>query len=387
MIMRRPLIDGVQALKMDTWIEISKTALLNNYDYFEQLLGPERFAPVLKSNAYGHGFEEVFDIIKCRGPKTLCVNYISEGVKLRSLGFEGRVLVVGPALNEHLEAAYTHRLELVIGNKEILDLWIQRSEKSHIHIKFDTGMSRQGFNPESADSLAKTLDSFKSLVAGVCSHFANVEDVTNHSYAEFQLRQFAIAKKAFQNRDFKAIYHIASSASALLLEHCRFDLCRIGISLYGQWPSQLTKLSYQSLNASIPKLAPILTWKAAITTIRQVKSGSYIGYGCTFKTYHDIKLAVIAAGYYEGYPRLAAKDNSYVIIKGHRCPILGRICMNMLMVDVSEVKKLQVGEYATLLGSDGSEAIQADDLAQWSETINYELLARIHERVPRTVVT
>ncbi|MBM4250409.1 MAG: alanine racemase [Deltaproteobacteria bacterium] len=368
---------------MLTQIHLSAEALRHNYGLFCQLAGKSRVAPVLKSNAYGHGLKEVYSVLAAERPEWLCVNYVAEGRLLRALGHQGRILVVGPAVVRELDEAFSLDLDLVIGNEDVLAAWMQAVGRPRLHLKFDTGMSRQGFAPSDAHNLAMRLTQFKDRLIGVCTHFANVEDVTDHGYATRQLDLFNQAVAVFKGAGLQLMLHAASSASTLIMNQSYFDLVRVGISLYGPWPSPLTRVSYLQLNRDVLDLRPVLRWTTEVTTVKPVAAGQFIGYGCTFRAMRDMRVAVLPVGYYEGYPRLAGEAASYVLIKGSRCPIVGRICMNMMMVDVTHLADCQVGDSVTLIGDDGQDRVIAHDVAGWARTIHYELLTRLHGDIPR----
>lgn len=372
---------------MINWIELNRTSLLDNFRMFSHVVGLDKLALVLKSNAYGHGLSQVFDILKMESPAWIALNYVDEGVELRKLGYTGRILIVGPFLPEQMTTAFENGLELFLGHSEGLMAWLQSKFKPSVHIEFDTGMSRQGFRPEDAASVAQQLSNDKMLVRGVCMHFSNVEDVTEHDYAKLQMQRFERARGEFISRKFEFISHAASSASALILDESRLDLSRVGISLYGFWPSQATKISYKQLHGKLLNLKPVLSWKTKVTSVNLVPQGQYIGYGCTFRASHDMRIAVLPVGYFEGYPRMASGSPAYVLIHGERCPLVGRICMNMMMVDVSHTTRaVQVGDVVTLIGQDGSESISAAELSGWAQTIHYELLSRLHPAIERRIV-
>lgn len=372
---------------MLAWLEISRDALVHNVRTFQKILGTPKAAFVLKSNAYGHGIKETYEAIKNETLPILCTNYVFEAVMMRRLGYKGRLLMVGPFVADQMQLAYDNDIELFLGHLDGLDAWLQTPHKPKLHIEFDTGMSRQGFLPSSAALVAEKLLPYKQLVKGVCMHFANVEDVTEHSYADLQLELFATSKEEFAKRGFQLEHHAASSASALILESSHFDFCRVGISLFGFWPSLPTKISYAQLHGkNAVELKPALSWKANVTGITQVKAGQYIGYGCTFKARKDMRVGVVPVGYYEGYPRIASGSPAYVLIRGERCPIVGRICMNMMMVDLSDLSASAIGDVATLIGHDGKEFIAASDVASWSQTIHYELVTRLHGDMERRLV-
>lgn len=364
-------------------LDISAEAVRNNYRQFCRVAGKHRVAPVLKANAYGHGLTEVYEALKGEAMPWLCVNYLSEAKVLRNAGYRGRILIVGPPVARELGLAAELDAEMTLGNQVVVDAWLKATAKCRIHVKIDTGLSRQGFLVDEAVAVAKALEPHKDKVVGIGTHFANVEDVTDHAYADEQLAAFNNARKIFDKAGFSLLSHAAASAPALILEASRFDLVRIGISLYGVWPSSLTRVSYLQLNDKVLDLKPVARWVTEVTTVKSVKAGQYIGYGCTFRSIRDMRIAVLPVGYYEGYPRIAGENASFVLIRGKRCPLVGRICMNMMMVDVTHLDQVEVGDSVTLIGDDGKDHVSAGDVAGWSKTIHYELLSRIHPEIPR----
>lgn len=367
-------------------IELSTAALLNNYRLFHNVHQSSVMVPVLKSNAYGHGLEAVYRILQSENPSWIGVNYLFEAQQLRAFGHRGRILIVGPVRHGDLAEAATSDCDILLTDQAMKAAWLVAPRKPRIHVKFDTGMSRQGFLPEEAAALAMELLPYRSLVCGIASHFANVEDVLEHGYADKQLGLFQQSVAAFRQAGHTDILaHIASSASSLIMERSHHNLARVGIALYGLWPSQATRLSYLNLHQTVLDLKPVLQWRTEVASTKSVKAGQFIGYGCTYRANHPMTIAVLPVGYYEGYPRLASNRGSYVLIKGQRCPIVGRICMNMMMVDVSHVGPLDVGETVTLIGQDGDEMLDAATVAEWAQTIHYELLSRLNPLIPREI--
>ena len=368
---------------MLTWIEIDTAVLRHNYRLFVQQAAPAAVGPVLKSNAYGHGFDLTYQALAPEDPPWICTNYVFEAQRLRELGFQNRILVVGPSVPEEFSAAKKAQAEITIGNFDVLKAWQKSTDQPSFHLKIDTGMSRQGFLPEQVDQLIQVAQKDFSRVAGIAMHFANVEDVTRHDYAEVQLRRFQETSQKLAAAGLKCLRHSASSASTLLLKESCCDMVRVGISFYGLWPSQATRLSFRQEYNEVADLRPALSWYTQVTTVKPVKEGQFIGYGCTYKAIRDMTIAVLPVGYYEGYPRIAGNQGAHVLIDGHRCPIVGRICMNMMMVDVTHLANPKFGDLVTLIGTDGRETIAAEDLAGWSQTIHYELVTRLSLEIPR----
>ena len=251
-----------------------------------------------------------------------------------------------------------------------------------LHLKIETGNHRQGISLSEALSFVDVIKAHPPLnLAGVTSHFANIEDTTDHSYAERQLERLCHAASQLEQRWGRPlIAHIANSAATLLWPQRSLGLARVGIASYGLWPSpQVRERVHHVLS---PKLRPALSWRAKIVQVKEVARGEPIGYGCTYVTERESKIAIIPVGYYEGYDR-GLSNRGEVLIHGARVPIRGRICMNICMADVTDVPNVKAGDRVTLLGQDGGQEISTEELATRSETINYEVISRIAGHVPR----
>lgn len=370
---------------MRCWIELDSDALIHNFKIIKQQSSPAEPMLVVKSNAYGHGLQQIYEILKKTDASCLAVNYGYEGIKLREIGFTGRLLVVGPPDPAMIAVYAQHKLEIILGDFEFLTEWQRSKTKPNAHLKIDSGMSRQGFLPDVINKVIERIKKDKNHVVGICSHFANVEDVLEHDYANRQLQAFVGCYERCCSMGLDLDAHIASSASALIMPESRFRFARTGISLYGFWPSSKTRLSFLQKNNDVAPLKPVLTWLTRISSIKIVKAKQYIGYGCSFRAQQDMIVAVLPVGYYEGYPRLAGEKNSYVLIKGQRCSIVGRICMNMMMIDISHIPSCEVGEKVTLIGDYGDETIHAEEVAAWAETIHYEIVTGLNPEIPRFI--
>ena len=375
---------------MHTWIEISKSALINNLAVFRQEASPANVMPVIKSNAYGHGLKEVAEILNAdQNIEWIGVNSLVEAEDLRGFGYNRKILIVGPTFESDFDKILELDVRFVLGHFHLLEAWLKLENPPVCHIKIDTGMSRQGFTLRESPAAASLIKSSKhgfDKVEAMSTHFANVEDVLEHDYANLQLAEFEEAVKVFKNNGFDGFTHAASSASTLLLPTSRFDLVRVGISLYGLWPSKATRLSYKGSHSSMANLKPVLCWKTKIAQIKDVEAGKYVGYGCSFRAQKDMKLAVLPVGYFEGLPRLASMKQSYVLVSGQRCSVVGRICMNMMMVDVTHIDNVKVEDTVVLLGRSKDETLSASDVAEWAETIHYELVTGINQSLERLIV-
>lgn len=374
------------------WVEIDKQALVYNLQQFRNLAGKDRkLLAMVKANAYGHGMLEVSRIALAAGADWLGVHSLEEGISLRDHDFDCPILIVGYIPLSQLEAAVVHELRMTVYNpetvKRLTEVCNNLKKPAYLHVKVETGTHRQGIEFKEVLPFIQSIQEQPHLVLeGVSSHFANIEDTTDHSYAQTQLQNFRDVLSSLEQLGVKVPFkHFSCSAATILFPKTYFDMVRIGISMYGLWPSKETFLSSLLQNREPLELKPVLSWKARIAQIKKVPSGAFVGYGCTYKTTRTTTLAVIPVGYYDGYPRNLS-NISYVLIKGKRAPLRGRVAMNFIMLDVTDIPDVELEDKVVIIGQDGKDTLSADTLASWVGTINYEIVARINTNVPRVVV-
>lgn len=383
-----------------SWIELSERALSTNIAAFRVLAGPtRRVGAVLKGNAYGHGLEAMLPLVHAR-VDVLYVIRPEEALVIRrwerTRGAAAKeVVVLGALTAEEGVALARAGVEVVVGSEDFAEL-VPRLEAANlrlpVHVHLDTGLGREGFTLEqleagAADFLAQATHVLP--IVGVMSHFANTEDVTEQAYAESQLARFEEAQRVLVRRvpvPPSATRHFAASAAALVLPPSRLDVLRVGISLYGLWPSVETRLSAKVVLGEVPALEPVLSWRAPSQVVKWLPARSYVGYGCTYRCSGPTRVAVLPVGYWDGYPRLAS-GKAHVLVHGRRSPVLGRVMMNHLIVDVTQAVADEAPLVATLLGRDGEESIGAELLASWAQTIHYEMVTRLGAHLERRAVT
>lgn len=378
-----------------TWLEINKKALRNNIQQFKRLIGDGiKLMVVVKSNAYGHGLIEVAKISLENKVDWLGVDSIDEAIQLRKTGIDAPILILGYTPLARLKEAVENNVRLVIYNKETIkklsELVHRTSNIEHrtinTHLKVETGTSRQGILKEDILDFVKLVkDCPKIEIEGLYTHFANIEDTTDHGFAQSQLRRFKEAVDLLEKNGIKvSIKHTACSAAVILFPETYFDMVRLGISMYGLWPSKETFVSAREKNRKI-NLEPVLTWKTKVAQIKKIKAGTPVSYGLTEKVSQDSKIAILPIGYWDGYDRKLSGIGN-VLIRGKRCKVLGRVCMNMIMVDVSHLPEIELEDEVVLLGKQGAEQITAEEIAQKIGTINYEVVTRINPRIPRMII-
>ncbi len=373
-------------------VEISRSALVHNIREFRRLIGPKKmFLGVVKANAYGHGLFEVAGIAVSEGVDWLGVNSVDEGAALREAGIGAPILVLGYAPLGALEQAVAQDLRLTVYNREtvrrLAALAVRLRKTVRVHVKVETGTWRQGVVPKELGAFIRDIRKQPGLAfEGLSSHFANIEDTTKHDYPRLQLECYRTVCRELEAGGTRVpIKHMSCTASTILFQEPEFNLARVGIGLYGLWPSKETYLSSVLEKKEPPSLRPVLSWKARVSQIKKVPAGAFVGYGCTYRTTRPTVLAIIPVGYYDGYDRRLS-NSAHVLVRGRRAPVRGRVAMDFIMVDVTDVPGVTLEDRVTLLGADGGERITAEDLAALAGTISYEILARINPLVPRVVV-
>jgi len=374
------------------WVEVDGEALRWNLRQFRRRLGESvALGAVVKSNAYGHGLPEAAALAREGGADWLCVNNVEEGLRLREAGHREKVLVMGYVPLNELEAVVRHDLHLVIYNMEAVErlerVAAAQGRRAAVHLKIETGTHRQGIPEAEVEPVARrVLNSPGLTLDGISTHFANIEDTTDHGYARQQLDAFERVGRALQAAGIDVpMRHAACSAATLLFPQTHMDLARIGISLYGLWPSKETFVSCLEHGQQTLDLRPVMTWKTRVAQVKTVPEGSFVGYGCTYRTTRDTRIAVLPVGYFEGYDR-GLSGVAHVLVRGKRAPLRGRICMNMCMADVTDIPGVRLEDEVVLLGRQGDEQLRAEQLAQWCGTISYEIVSRVHPALPRIVV-
>ena len=375
-----------------SWLELSRPALHRNIDSLCKLAGKSEEAVCVKANAYGHGLPEIVRLLG-EDPRMhyITVHSLDEAIAARDAGWDRRIMVLGPLPRHRLSAVVVYDLEPVIFDKptlKALGIMADRKETAiRTHLKLETGTNRQGITSMDLPGFAKIYQKYPGLKKpyGAGMHFANIEDTTSHEYAEFQLANFK--KLVAEMRKLKIgpkIRHTACSAALVLFGKTHFELSRPGISAYGHWSSKETYLSYRLRGGGNDLFQPVLSWRARITQLKRLGADSFIGYGCTYRTTSTTRLAIVPVGYADGYDRRLS-NLAYVLVRGRRAPVRGRICMNLMMVDVTDITGVSRGDEVTLIGRDGNEVITAEQLGQWAGTINYEILSRLSPNLPRII--
>jgi alanine racemase len=360
---------------LKTWIEINTAAVKNNVKIIRRLLNSKtKLWAVVKSNAYGHGLSLFSKIADKNGVDGFCVDSVVEGLKLREEGIKKHILVLGPTFKNLFRAAAENKITITISNLEGLQELAKSKYKPDFHLKIDTGMHRQGFYVEELFKVLQRIMNqelgIKNSLTGVYTHFASAKDVNYPTFTEEQFKEFQKATRILEKAGFKnLVKHAAATGGTLVNQKYHLDAVRIGIGLYGLYPSP-------ELEMQMPKLGlkPVLSWYATISEVKNLKPGDYIGYDLAERIQKNAKMAVIPIGYWHGFPR-ALSGIGEVLIRGKRARVLGRVSMDMIVVDITGID-CKRGDKATLI-------ISAYETAKKLGASYYELLTRINPLIER----
>lgn len=372
------------------WVEISRENLQNNIVQFRERVGREiKICSTLKANAYGHGMIELAPIVESL-VDFIAVDSINEAQALKSSGVAKPILILGYTRLENMQQLLNNGFHQVVADFEILkrlgELAFKNQKVAKVHLKVETGTNRQGLFINDLNKFIVHIKNNQNInLSGLSTHYANIEDTTDHTYAFRQLELFKNAAIIVEKSGFSdVIKHTACSAAAVLYPETYFDMIRLGIGQYGLWSSPETFVSAKQKNVQI-NLKPVLSWKTIVAQIKTLPAGSYISYGCTEKVEEPTKIAILPVGYYDGFDRKLSSIGN-VLIRGKRCKILGRVCMNMCVVDVNHLSDIKLEDEVVLLGSQGEETISAEEVARKIGTINYEVVTRINPLIKRVII-
>lgn len=365
-----------------TVAEIDVPAFVHNIRAIQGCLAPTcQMLAVVKADAYGHGAVPLGRVAYQHGVHWLGVARCQEGVALREGNMAGAILVLGPTWSEDVALLVAHRLTPVVGSiAEATQIQREAARQGlvyPIHVKIDTGMGRFGLLPAHVTAFLDYLDTCVHLrCEGLMTHLACADTPETES-VQHQLTQFRAVLQHCAQRGLTPRYvHAANSAAIYRYPESHWNLVRAGIALYGLHPF---------MAPAAVTLRPILRWQSHLVRVQAIPAGCGIGYGHTFTTQRPSRIGTIPVGYADGWPR-SLSNKGYVLVQGQRVPLIGQICMDMCMIDVTDVATAQVGDEVILLGNQGAAQVTAEEIAAWSGRIPYEVFCAISHRVPRRYV-
>lgn len=358
------------------WLEIDQGAITNNLLKIQAMTSTAVMA-VVKANGYGHGITQVATAAESVGARYCGVARVEEALELRRNGIAIPILVLGYTPDERFQEAISKQISLTLFQPEQIETLATTFGNTHkqstVHVKVDSGMSRLGATPAEAYTLVQRLSKMEGVfLEGIFTHYACADDpslpVTHNQEKDF----FDLLSELDTSGSRPPLVHAANSAAALTRPSSRLDMVRIGIALYGMAPSKMVPLP--------DELKPSLEWKAQLSAVSSLPPGKGISYGHEYVTTRHERIGIIPVGYGDGYRRINGNE---VLIQGRRAAVVGRVCMDQVIVQLDEFPEAQVGDEVVLLGRQGSEQILADQLAETWGTINYEVTCGVSARVPR----
>lgn len=373
------------------WLEISTEALTHNVKALRSCCAGEvELIAVVKANAYGHGLPEVVRALHRTNVTWFGVDSIQEAEDLRRILEQAQIVVLGFIPDNQLDRVISLSVSPVLYDLEQALMLEERAaaldRTLSVHVKLETGTARQGVFPERLAAFLDGLEACPHLfVEGLATHLARAEDMDATEMTRQQLRTFYEAIEKISERLPQLRYvHAACSAAVLTATPSHGTAIRPGLALYGIWPSLDVELASAKEHPSV-RLTPVLSWFTQVAQVKEYPAGTPIGYGGTEILSRPSRVAVVPVGYADGYDRRLSSVG-HVLVRGQRCKVLGRVCMNMMMVDVSRVPSVARGERVTLIGFDGAERITVSELAETCGTIPWEIVSRIAPHLPRLSV-
>jgi alanine racemase len=373
-----------------SWINISTDNLSANIDNFSKISDNKQIIAVIKSNAYGHDMLQIAEFLDNNKQVTYFATAdLDEALALRYMSIVKPIVVLSIydlANTDKLKAAITKSIDLPIYNFDQIEVLTKLAKELNktvnIHLKIDVGTHRLGWQKSQLNEVVDELQKSDLLkVVGVFSHFADSEN-EDQEFTKKQTEDFIEISNTLKSKlNLSFITHIACSASTMTGVASEIDAVRIGISMYGLLPNHFAYKAAQERFADF-ELKPILSWYTRIISIQSIRKDDFVGYAKGYKARKDMTIATLPIGYWDGYDRHLS-NIAKIIIKNQLCNVVGKVCMNMVMVDVSNISEVEIGDKAILIGDSADNSVSADDLASSCGTINYEIVTRINSKIPR----
>ena len=366
------------------WIELDMDNLRHNINVVRGLLpdGCEVMA-VVKADAYGHGAVEIARELNANGIRGFCVASVLEGVELRRHGIEGEILIMGYTHPKQFCLLGRYRLTQTVIDCEYAQALDGYGRKLTVHIKVDTGMHRLGERSENIDGILRIFKYKNLVIDGIYTHLCTVDGdrQDDKKFAQMQIDHFNRVLSKIEEQGFtlpKA--HIQNSYGILNRPDLSFDRARVGIAFYGMLYTLNDTVRHKS------GLRPVLSVKARVCAVKTLFAGEAVGYGLAFRAPHTMRIAVLSIGYADGIPRCLSCGIGHVLIDGQKAPVVGRICMDQMMVDVTDIEGVRQDDIAVIIGKSGKAEITACEIAEQAGTVSPEILSRLGTRLERVVL-
>lgn len=368
------------------YAKIDLDAIAYNMEQMKQNIRPEtKVMAVIKADGYGHGAVQIAEMMeRWNYIWGFAVATLDEAVVLRTEGIQKPILVLGCVFPDQYMEMLKYEIRMNIYTEEMAEsisrMAAREGKTAYMHIKLDTGMSRLGFgiNEQSAETIKRISKMPNVNMEGIFTHFTKADE-KDKSFTKKQIQEFVWMTERLKEKNVRFTYeHCSNSAGIIDVPEANFDIVRAGISTYGLYPSE-------EVDKTNVKLKPALALKSHVAFVKEIESGTPVSYGGTFVAKEKMKIATIPVGYADGYPR-SLSNKGYVLIRGKKAPILGRVCMDQFMVDVTQIEGVSFGDKVTMIGKDGNEILPVEVLSELSGRFNYEFVCDLGKRIPRVYV-
>ena len=368
------------------YAKIDLDAIAYNMEQMKQNIRPEtKVMAVIKADGYGHGAVQIAEMMeRWNYIWGFAVATLDEAVVLRTEGIQKPILVLGCVFPDQYMEMLKHEIRMNIYTEEMAEsisrMAAREGKTAYMHIKLDTGMSRLGFgiNEQSAETIKRISKMPNVNMEGIFTHFTKADE-KDKSFTKKQIQEFVWMTERLKEKNVRFTYeHCSNSAGIIDVPEANFDIVRAGISTYGLYPSE-------EVDKTNVKLKPVLALKSHVAFVKEIERGTPVSYGGTFVAKEKMKIATIPVGYADGYPR-SLSNKGYVLIRGKKAPILGRVCMDQFMVDVTQIEGVSFGDKVTMIGKDGNEILPVEVLSELSGRFNYEFVCDLGKRIPRVYV-
>lgn len=368
------------------YAKIDLDAIAYNMEQMKQNIRPEtKVMAVIKADGYGHGAVQIAEMMeRWNYIWGFAVATLDEAVVLRTEGIQKPILVLGCVFPDQYMEMLKHEIRMNIYTEEMAEsisrMAAREGKTAYMHIKLDTGMSRLGFgiNEQSAETIKRISKMPNVNMEGIFTHFTKADE-KDKSFTKKQIQEFVWMTERLKEKNVRFTYeHCSNSAGIIDVPEANFDIVRAGISTYGLYPSE-------EVDKTNVKLKPALALKSHVAFVKEIESGTPVSYGGTFVAKEKMKIATIPVGYADGYPR-SLSNKGYVLIRGKKAPILGRVCMDQFMVGVTQIEGVSFGDKVTMIGKDGNEILPVEVLSELSGRFNYEFVCDLGKRIPRVYV-
>lgn len=377
----------------NSFIEINKKALKNNISFIRKFIGNDcELASVVKGNAYGHGIKNFVPLAYGLGVKTFAVFSAYEAKEvLESNTPKPRIIIMGFIDDSQISWAIEHGIEFYVFDFARYNIALKEAhllkKKAKIHIEVETGLNRTGFARKDLATIFKQhkQHGVPIEIVGICSHLAGAESVSNYLRIKNQIRQFNSFARSFDKQNFHTQKHLACSAAMMNYPQTIKDMVRVGIMQYGFWPSKEVKMAYFIKHkVTEDPLQPVLSWKSKIMSLKTVKMSQYIGYGSSMMAEKDMNIASVPVGYADGFAR-SLSNQGKVLVNGVRLDVIGIVNMNLMLIDVTNCDTINRGDEVVIIGEQEDNSISVASFSDFSNQLNYELLTRLPNNIPRLI--